>query len=216
MDSHVPAGFLMRLPSMRTLFMRWSPLIIPFLLYLTARFCGREGIVWGRVFCSVFPISILGLACYFGIRAGLSLRQSYSTTGVNLVAVLICVATFVLSLHRKPFLEGFEGSLKRVYAVSEIQPWAIDVLNSARENKVIKRAEYPPWATDNRFTRPDGIYVVANDANGEGGYLKLSWGSGAIGQWGLILGPPTLSRRGRSWAPGVYFFVVPKPYGWRE
>jgi len=156
------------------------------------------------------------LAIYFSARAAMVFRQSQVLALVNFVAALLCAIAFTWSYHRHPFLDAFESSLRRAYSASEIQSWATEVLGAVKENKVIKLSEYPQWATDNRFPRPDGIYVVNNGAGGTEGYVKISWGSGVIGQWGLIVGAPALTIRGRTWSPGVCFFVSPIPYGWRE
>ncbi len=205
------------LPSLqRVLVVSCLPFCVPFLLYVAAGRCGREGVLLGRVFCSGIPLSLVALAAYFVVRTALSFRQSQVLALVNCLAVLLCVVALIWSYHRTPFLDAFESSLRRAHSASEIQSWAVEILGAVKENKVIKRSEYPKWATDNRFPRPDGIYVVNDEAAWEEGYVKISWGSGVVGQWGLIVGPSTLTKRGRTWSPGVYFFVSPRPYGWRE
>ena len=119
-------------------------------------------------------------------------RQSQVLALVNFVAVLLCAIAFTWSYHRHPFLDAFESSLRRAYSASEIQSWATEVLGAVKENKVIKRSEYPQWATDNRFPA-SRRYIRREQRSGWDGGLRQDF----VGEWG------DWSVGSDSWSTGI-------------
>lgn len=92
-----------------------------------------------------------------------------------------------------------------------MQNWALGILKTARKaDYLIDQSAYPSWAAINHFP-PPLIGVINGENMGDDGYVKIAWGSGVAGQWGLEIGKPTLVRQGIKWADGVYFFANPTP-----
>jgi hypothetical protein len=188
------------------------------LLYAAAVTCGKAGLLQGRFFEGLYYYSwpILGLI-FFGRAVWLSFRSSVFPTVLRSVAIAICIGAFALSYHKLPFLDSFQASVQRAYDMAEIESWGIEILKNIElnETKPLQMHEHPTWATDGRFTVPNTI-VVHHERTTDAKYIKVIWGSGVVGQWGLVVGPPEMPKRGRLLYPGIYFYVNPTPLGWRE
>lgn len=194
-------------------------LCVPLLFYAASVGCGWRGLLIGRFFQGLYFASWLFSAFYFGVRATILFPKTWYVAILNSALTIVCFVGAVLSHHATPFLDAFESKIKHTYNVSKVQTWATDVLKTTKwENSnvvhFIKREDYPNWAVESRFPIPD-IGVIHDKAINKD-YVKIAWGGSGVGIWGVIVGDPTLSKQGRKWADGVYFFVSPRPSGWRD
>lgn len=169
--------------------------------------CGWFGLLIGYTFNLMYIISWPLLFLFFLVRLILGLKMR-NITVLNLILIFICIIVGYIGYKGRPFLDGFEWRLKSEYTnMAEIQMWASETLNNAkRDDYDIDGSAYPNWVTIPGFPRP--FITVINDENlGNNGYIKVGWGSGVVGQWGLEIGRPTLQKKYQKWAAGVYFYV---------
>ncbi len=193
------------------------PLGVPPLMWLATCFFAYQGNIIGRVFCSALHVSWLFVGAYFGLKLGLCIRhQAKKQLLIWGFGIVICLIGFGWTYRTKPFLTIFESKLRQSCELISVQKWAVGVLSTNGARMSLSTSVWSDMAAGTHFDHPNGIYVVNDKPQDKTGYVKILWGSGAVGQWGLIVGAAELPKFGREWAPGVYFFVNPKPSGWRE
>lgn len=200
--------------SVRQIFLPVLALAIPFFFYIAAVTSGKAGLEVGRIFDFLGTLAWAGLAVLFGIKS-LS-RKLHRFASPTFAWFLLCVAGCVWAVIHNPFLDAFESSLKQAYKVKELQAWAFPILENPGPTRALRRAEFPQWATNGVFPRPAAIVILNGDnTTSREPQIKVRWGSGVPGIWGLLLCSPTVGE-GRMWVAGVYFFARPKPWGWSE
>jgi hypothetical protein len=121
-----------------------------------------------------------------------------------LMAGLFVVPFLFSSPAVEPHSRGFQQWAKENADVEAIRAWA-GTLHGVEGNTEIKPSLWPPVVA-----RLSPIYVSYEDAN----TVRLSWGGGHIGAFGIVVGPATManpetgqSQRILDLAPGAYVFL---------
>ena len=205
----------------RNSILSFIPLLLPALLFFATEQFGREGIYFGRVTYSLFLIVLGVLGCFYNVKAILDFFRRLPFRIVNLSVGIVCIGMLVYMHGKDPYLDAFESSLKKNYNATELRLWAIGILNQVKQNGVppkglLTKAQYPECVLRGKFPQPEFITVINDQGNEDAGHIKMGWGSGVVGTWGLLVGPTAMPKQGRQWISGVCFFVNPEPFGWKQ
>jgi hypothetical protein len=149
-------------------------------------------------------------------------RQRLLAWGTALAAIaILLVLPFVLRTRRPmdAFMSGFTNYVQRRADIPEVQAW-LDTLDRGRLADPRRHAETPGGGSNlpPSLRRLKAWYrMVTLDDQGRP-MIRLMWGSGMMGSWGLVIGhreletpPSDLSRYGEYRAP-----IAPGAYVWRE
>ncbi len=134
--------------------------------------------------------------------------------GLNVIAIaVLCVASCVVVKHQSqsPAQSCFDKIRKEVDA-AKLQGWATNLLNQhpIGQTNYFGLFEAPNFMNKVCENRKPSVYIQGG-FYGEQSYVRLFWGSGTMGHWGLKVAPPGFFPRNSNdtnteWTPGVYFF----------
>lgn len=189
--------------------------LLPVILFVVASVLGWYGYTFGYLIEMIFffswPVVVVYLLTVLAVD-----RPPARITAIYSLLLVLCVGGTYWGVYAHPFLTEFEHRLKRVYNnVPALQKWAVGVMDSHKDQIFIfRRRDYPAWIKNKNF--PEPFIRVSNQSEPKYEMVELMWDCGLYGSFGLAVGKPGLPKQGRKWADGVYFFVQPRPYGWRE
>lgn len=133
-----------------------------------------------------------------------TLRMALRVGMLLLMAGLFVVPFLFSSPAVEPHSRGFQQWAKENADVEAIRAWA-GTLQSVERNTDIKPSLWPPAVA--KLT-PGSVYYEDTDT------VKLFWGGGFIGAFGIVVGPATManpetdrSQRILDLAPGAYVFM---------
>ena len=103
-----------------------------------------------------------------------------------------------------------ERKIERSCDPEVLRLWATNLIATWDENST-NRAPCPPGLEKVHRYHP-AVYVRTTRET-EVPHVYLFWGGGALGHWGMYIGPPTFVPPGadkmRQWRPGMYFWRQP-------
>lgn len=179
--------------------------LVPLLLNVLAAICGWSGRFVG------YSLDVLAFWCWSVLLVVYIVRLFASCSPLkrvlNILLILLCAFGFFCG--QRPFLNAFEARLKREYPnVAVIRDWSGGILKSIKsDNYPLPKSAWPDWVRIKNFPEPSAICVF-NDSNYmSGGEIRIMWGGGLSGQWGLQIESPKLVHLHGEWADGIYFYA---------
>jgi hypothetical protein len=143
-------------------------------------------------------------------RASLKKRM-----GNFLVVMFLCSAYFLFVFAKSELQRVyFEKHLKHQVAPEALRTWALGILQAHDAHKVYDNGHitnsHP--ALRGTFIPPATVWWYSASPN-DTEFVRVSYGSGFVGHWGVEIGPTNRAippssnaRQYSSWASGIYFF----------
>jgi hypothetical protein len=104
----------------------------------------------------------------------------------------------------------FEAEVRRTVNPAQLQGWATMLLrqysitNAADDSYALDSF---PASLNSASKRRHYGFVFPNQPDGQS-YIRLVWGGGHLGYWGLHIGSTNFTDpTGKMWSPGVYFWT---------
>jgi hypothetical protein len=130
------------------------------------------------------------------------------------LAIVICLSVLACTTKNNPSVTAkeCEQRISKKIDVVVLQAWATNLLIQYPVGRTNYAGPFqvPEYLTSVCPGRKPSVYIQGG-YYGEESYVRVFWGGGGIGHWGLEIGTPTfIPRRSEEtiteWKPGVCFF----------